>query len=56
MSFIHKKKLAHRDLKPSNILFSLEDKAVVKVGDFGFVAGNSRSLGMLVACMLEHGT
>ena len=58
MNYIHKKKLAHRDLKPSNIFFSLEDKKVVKVGDFGLVAGNfaSGSPGMLeyyiCVCML----
>jgi serine/threonine protein kinase len=38
--YIHSKKLAHRDLKPSNIFRSLGDKDVLKVGDFGLVAGN----------------
>lgn len=43
--FIHDKKLAHRDLKPSNIFQSLGDKNVLKVGDFGLVAGNFDSQG-----------
>jgi serine/threonine protein kinase len=38
--YIHHKKLAHRDLKPSNIFQSLGNKNVLKVGDFGLVAGN----------------
>ena len=53
VSYIHKKKLAHRDLKPSNIYFSREDKTVLKVGDFGLVAGNfaSGSPGIHACCM-----
>ena len=42
VNFIHKKKLAHRDLKPSNIFFATNSNGerVLKVGDFGLVAGN----------------
>ena len=50
VSYIHSKKLAHRDLKPSNIFRSLGDKNVLKVGDFGLVAGNFGSPGMYVHC------
>ena len=39
VDYIHKKSLVHRDLKPSNIFFSLLDKKVLKVGDFGLVTG-----------------
>ena len=46
MKYIHDKKLAHRDLKPSNIFQALGDKNVLKVGDFGLVAGNFGSPGM----------
>ena len=48
MKYIHKKKLAHRDLKPSNIFRALEDKEIMKVGDFGLVAGNFGSPGMFI--------
>ena len=48
MKYIHKKKLAHRDLKPSNIFRALEDKEIMKVGDFGLVAGNFGSPGMFL--------
>lgn len=51
ITYIHEKNLAHRDLSPSNILFSLDNKEVVKVGDFGLVTGNlsSGSSGMFIA-------
>ena len=45
VKYIHHKKLAHRDLKPSNIFQALGDKNVLKVGDFGLVAGNFGSPG-----------
>ena len=44
--YVHHNKLAHRDLKPSNIFRSLENKDVLKVGDFGLVAGNFGSPGI----------
>ena len=50
VQYIHSKKLAHRDLKPSNIFQSLGDKHVLKVGDFGLVAGNFGSPGKISMC------
>ena len=51
--YIHSKKLAHRDLKPSNIFRSLGDKDVLKVGDFGLVAGNFGSPGSVLVTTLK---
>lgn len=38
MRYCHNSKVIHRDLKPENVLFSTENKTIVKIVDFG-IAG-----------------